>query len=292
MKKTKQLICIGVLFLFISGAMEYVYRKPAPAFSPLIAGELPFINDYSMAEEYKKIVTSFQEKQEDSLACWLDGYITKDFLLGQVDRTKDSFFIKVGEEHTERERIYLLTPVYEAYKKMYEAALADGVKLIITSAHRTFIEQVCEWELRWNNPGENVSFGDDLEKARFVLQYRSMPGTSRHHWGTDIDLNSFRLAYYQTAEGKKVYAWLQENANKYGFYQPYTALGESRNSGYQEEVWHWSYLPVARFMLEKYQELVSIEDIKGFKGDQTAAYLDIIPLWVYGVDNSLLYAYK
>lgn len=293
MSKQDLYVCVaGLLLLLLGSGLGCVYFRQMAATGPEVSGETVFTDNPVM-----EMASSFPEEeispdkgevsQEYLYAQWLDEYVTKDFLLGRVSRTKDPLFIKVGEEHTERDKIYLLVPVYEAYKKMYEAALADGVKLVITSGHRTFMEQACEWELRWNNPGKDVSFGSDLEKARFVLQYRSMPGTSRHHWGTDIDLNSFRLSYYQTAQGKKVYNWLKENANKYGFYQPYTALGEGRDSGYQEEVWHWSYLPVARFMLDRYMALVSAEDIKGFKGDQTVRHLDLIPLWVYGIDQSL-----
>lgn len=268
------------LYIYISATLLFIFTQQGKnSFSsaphPLSIDEV--IKNKEIFSEEDNIYSVFQ---------WLDKYVTKEFLLGKVDRTKDTFFTKVGVEHTERDRIYLLTPVYEAYKKMYNAALVDGVKLIITSGHRTFIEQACEWELRWNNPGEEIFFNNDLEKARFVLQYRSMPGTSRHHWGTDIDLNSFRLSYYQTEKGEKIYAWLKENANKYGFYQPYTTFGTNRDSGYQEEIWHWSYLPIAQLLLDKYGSLISIEDINGFKGDQAAKHLDLISLWVYGIDIS------
>lgn len=214
---------------------------------------------------------------------WVNEHVDKDFLLGKVKRKDNPLFVKVDEEHTER-NIFLIPPVYEAYKKMYEAALADGVKLKITSGHRTFVEQVCEWELRWNNPNVDTTFANDIEKARFVLQYRSMPGTSRHHWGTDIDLNSFKVSYFETKEGKKVYDWLSENAADYGFYQSYTALDENRPTGYQEEKWHWSYQPLARLMLDKYLELIAIEDISGFKGDVAAQKLPIISDWVCGIN--------
>ncbi len=216
----------------------------------------------------------------------LEEHITKDFLLGKVKRNDNSLFEKVDTEHTER-NIYLLAPVYEAYKLMYDAALANGVKLIITSGHRTYVEQVCEWELRWNNPQTDTPFANDIEKARYILQYRSMPGTSRHHWGTDIDLNSFRLSYFETTEGKKVYAWLQNNAHKYGFFQSYTELGPNRSVGYNEEKWHWSYRPIAQIMLTKYLELVSKDDIKGFKGDKAVSHLDIIDHWVCGISSEM-----
>ena len=180
------------------------------------------------AEEIER--QQFNKENED----YVNEHVNKDFLLGNVRRQDNPLFVKVESEHTER-NIYLLFPVYEAYKKMYEVALADSVHLIITSGHRTFAEQIYEWELRWNNPRTETVFENETDKARFILLYRAMPGTTRHHWGTDIDLNSFELAYYQTQEGQRVYNWLMENAKNYGFYQPYTPLCEKRPYGYQEE---------------------------------------------------------
>lgn len=217
---------------------------------------------------------------------WINKHVTKDFLLGKVRRKDNPLFVKVSEEHTER-NIWLLHPVYEAYKRMFEAALADNVKLTITSGHRLFSEQIYEWELRWDNPRTNIVFPNDTEKARYILQYRSMPGTSRHHWGTDIDLNSFKVSYFETNDGKVVYNWLKENAAKYGFYQPYTPLDEKRPAGYQEEKWHWSYKPLAQLMLVKYLELVFIDDISGFKGDVATKELPIISEWVCGISPQI-----
>ena len=170
---------------------------------------------------------------------------------------------------------------------MYKAALADGIRLIITSGHRTFIEQVVEWELRWNNPRTETTFANDIEKAKYLLQYRAVPGTTRHHWGTDIDLNSFEPAYYESIEGQKVYHWLKENAEKFGFFQPYTAYDERRPVGYMEEKWHWSYKPLSQPMLAQYLKFVTIDDIAGFKGDAAARKLPIISDWVCSINPQL-----
>ena len=234
-------------------------------------------------EEIEK--QKFNKENED----WVNEFVNKDFLLGHFtyrQRQENPLFVKIDSEYTER-TIYLIHPVYEAYKKMYKAALADNVYLLITSGHRIFSEQVYEWELRWNNPRTETIFKNDVDKAKYLLQYRAMPGTTRHHWGTDIDLNSFDLAYFQTQEGQKVYNWLTGNAKKYGFYQPYTALDEKRPAGYQEEKWHWSYKPLSRLMLAKYLELVSIDDIVGFEGDKAAQKLPIISEWVCGVNPQI-----
>ena len=242
-----------------------------------------YLTDIIIAMSDEEIERQKFDKENET---WVNEHVTKDFLLGNVIRKDNPLFVKVDAEHSER-NIYLIPPVYEAFKKMYKAALADSVKLIITSGHRTFVEQVYEWELRWKNPRTETEFEDDVEKAKYILQYRSMPGTTRHHWGTDIDLNSFELAYYQKEEGKKVYNWLKENAAAYGFYQPYTPYNEKRPKGYQEEKWHWSYKPLSRLMLIKYLELTSIDDIVGFDGDTAAKKLPIRSDWVCGVNPAI-----
>ena len=228
------------------------------------------------------------EKQKLKTECetWINEHVNRDFLTGNVFRKDNPLFVKVDTVHTER-NIYLIPPVYEAYKKMYDAALADSIKLVITSGHRIFSEQVYEWELRWDNPRTDIVFENDVEKVQYLLQYRSIPGTSRHHWGTDIDLNSFEVEYFQTEEGKKMYNWLKENAGTFGFFQPYTPQDEKRPGGYKEEKWHWSYKPMSRLMLIKYLKLVSIDDLSGFKGDTAAKSLPIIAEWVCGINKQL-----
>lgn len=226
------------------------------------------------------------EEVKDENIIWIQEHVNKEFLLGNVVRKDNPLFVKIDTVYTERS-IYLLAQVYEAFKNMYDAAIADSVKLIITSGHRLFGEQVYEWELRWNNPRTEIVFENDTDKAIYILKYRAMPGTTRHHWGTDIDLNSFELAYYETQEGRKVYDWLKTNAKRFGFYQPYTPKDSNRATGYEEEKWHWSYKPLSQYMLAKYLELVSIDDIAGFEGDTAAKKLPILSGWVSGINQHL-----
>ncbi len=49
-----------------------------------------------------------------------------------------------------------------------------------------------------------------------------------------------------------IYKWLVKYAGKYGFGQPYTS---GRDSGYNEEKWHWSYLPLAKQFLQAWNTL-------------------------------------
>ena len=51
---------------------------------------------------------------------------------------------------------------------------------------------------------------DSISAVKEIMKYSSMPSTSRHHWGTDIDLNSLENSYFEKGEGKKYsIGWLQ-----------------------------------------------------------------------------------
>jgi LAS superfamily LD-carboxypeptidase LdcB len=108
-----------------------------------------------------------------------------------------------------------------------------------------------------------------------------MPGTSRHHWGTELDFISSKLNYWNSAEGKRTYQWLNKNAQQYGFYQPYTA--DPKRSGYAEERWHWSYKSIATRYLAAYQQKITAEDLCGFYGSYLVDSLHIIQTHVMGV---------
>ena len=93
-----------------------------------------------------------------------------------------------------------------------------------------------------------------------------MPGTSRHHWGTDIDINSLNNDYFASGRGKKEYEWLRDNAHEFGFCQPYSEKGEERMYGYEMEKWHWSYIPLAKDYLKFYKLKIGSENLNGIEG--------------------------
>ena len=111
-----------------------------------------------------------------------------------------------------------------------------------------------------------------------------MPGTSRHHWGTDIDLNDLNNPYFEKGKGKKIYDWLVANAHEYGFCQVYSEQGPERPYGYFEEKWHWSYVPVARRLTEQYKLKIQNMDITGFEGSHTAVAIDMVNNYVLGIN--------
>lgn len=201
-----------------------------------------------------------------------------DLVTGHFDFTERDDFVRVADRYANKE-VYLQKPTYQAFKAMADSAKKDGVELIIVSGTRNFWYQKSIWDRKW----QDSEAPDDLGKAKEILLYSSMPMTSRHHWGTDLDFNNLNNSWFEEGEGKKVYDWLQAHANDFGFYQPYTDKSLHNRTGYEEEKWHWSYMPLAGPYLDYYNKHVTNEDISGFEGSGLASQIDMIGNYVNGV---------
>jgi zinc D-Ala-D-Ala carboxypeptidase len=208
--------------------------------------------------------------------------VSTEYLMGRFDPTTHPDFVRVGAAHTPKPAMLLRREAYEAFVRMFDAAQKDGVTLSIISSTRTFAQQKNIWEGKWERYA--TQHPDATDRALKILEYSSMPGSSRHHWGTDIDLNDLNnRAFEGTGKHRKVYDWLVAHAAEYGFGQPYTPKGEARPRGYNEEKWHWSYLPLAQPFRQQYLAQLKNSDISGFKGAETAAAVHAVEYYVGGV---------
>lgn len=209
--------------------------------------------------------------------------VDKNYLLGKFDFQKHPDFVKVEAAYTSKfGEAYLRKETYEAFKQMADAAKKEGVKLTIISASRNFNKQKEIWENKWK--GKYSGEPEGAKRAEEILKFSSMPSTSRHHWGTDIDLNSLNDEYFQSGDGKKVYEWLLQHAATYGFCNVYSAKDAKRPNGYNEEKWHWSYLPLAKAFLAQYKSMITLDDITDFEGSDTKTDLSVIKNYVEGIN--------
>lgn len=211
-------------------------------------------------------------------------------LTGRFDPAKHPDFERVADRYTDGDPYYLHRETYAALRDLHAHAARDGVRLTLISATRNFDRQKAIWEAKWNGKRllegkdkANEVYPDPAERARAILRYSSMPGTSRHHWGTDIDLNALTNGYFTAGEGKRVYDWLRENAPGHGFCQPYTPKGDERPTGYEEERWHWSYLPLATQLSDYARLRLRDRDIRGFDGAGVAAQIGVVEGYVLGI---------
>lgn len=177
---------------------------------------------------------------------------------------------------------YLLPEVLEQYKKM-SLAFQEEMALthpkwrqpfFIVSSFRSFNQQKAIWEEKFHGkrPMREFVHGKKSEEiVSLILEFSSAPGTSRHHWGTDLDLNSLENNYFEKGgKGEIIYQWLLQNAYQFGFCQPYNPIHLRDNKGYQEEKWHWSYFPISsqlqKLWVEAYQK--GAIQITGFSGSE------------------------
>ena len=148
--------------------------------------------------------------------------------------------------------IRLEVNTYKAFKKMEAAAKRDGIYLKIVSAYRGFERQ----KLIWNNKYEKFTNDFSLEPEKAIseiIRFSTVPGTSRHHWGTDIDIidgnfpdeENVLVSEKFEKDGLfyKVKNWLDNNSKNFGFYLTYT--NDKNRKGFEFEPWHYSYKPVS-----------------------------------------------
>src|SRR5260221_4829439 len=155
--------------------------------------------------------------------------IDKNYLLGRFDPASDSRFIQLTSAHAKGNAVnrFLRKEAFASFKRMAKASNKEGVNLVIVSGTRNFDYQKKIWEDKWNGKvkveGKDLTTIPDLnERARLILLYSAMRGTSRHHWGTDIDLKETESEYFEKAEAIQVYDWLTAHASEFVSCQPYT----------------------------------------------------------------------
>ena len=224
----------------------------------------------------------------------VDPTVSIERLMGKVNEKSSGDLVRVEKNLTTKERLFVHKDTYEAFKKMHAAAKEAGVHFKIVSGFRSFKAQKSIWEAKWN--GTRKVEGKDLsktikspkERALKILEYSSMPGTSRHHWGTDIDLNNLENSYFESGRGLEEYEWLIANASKFGFCQTYTSKVNSDRTGYEEEKWHWSYLPIAKHWTEQYNLRINDSEISGFDGAESAVDIQIKEKYILGINDSCM----
>ncbi|MFK5889459.1 MAG: M15 family metallopeptidase [Flavobacteriaceae bacterium] len=170
----------------------------------------------------------------------------------------------IGKEHPQLygEGFKLQKEAYQAFIKMQKAALKEGIKIKVASSFRSYDHQNRIWQSKYMRYTEQgLSPQQAIAK---IIEYSTIPGTSRHHWATDIDIvdgavkaPSEDVLQAQFFEGGQVYnklkKWLDKNANTYGFYLVYTK--DPNRKGFKYEPWHYSYAPLSKPMLQAYLKL-------------------------------------
>ena len=184
---------------------------------------------------------------------WLQSEFTKDDLMGKSD---PKLF---GDGYALRKE------AYEAFLKMKVEAAKSGFQIKVVSSYRNYAHQNRIWERKYKKfTSEGLP---PIKAIRKIIEYSTIPGTSRHHWGTDLDIvdgnapqpKGLLLAKNFEGDGPfcKFKEWMDIHANSFGFYLVYTDTADRK--GFKYEPWHYTYAPLSIPMLKAYKKL----DVKG-----------------------------
>ena len=181
-------------------------------------------------------------------------------IFSQNEVTKGDFFLLGKNNLKETIRSGLLPEAYIKFKQMQNDAKKDGIEIEIVSGYRSYQKQKNIWNYKYNKNFKKGIFG--IKNINRIIQYSTLPGTSRHHWGTDIDVIDKRFTpkgdllieknYSENGIYSQLYRWMKKNSKNYGFYLVYD--DSPKRKGFKFEPWHYSYKPLSEIFLKRFIE--------------------------------------
>jgi LAS superfamily LD-carboxypeptidase LdcB len=169
-----------------------------------------------------------------------------------------------------------------------EAAAKDGITLEVASGFRDFQQQLNIWnqKARGQRPlldaqerELTASALSPTERLFAMLRWSALPGASRHHWGTDVDVfdrsalpqGSPQLRRDESTKGAvfaRLHQWLDEHLRRFEFFRPY----DQDRGGVSPEPWHLSHIGLARALQATY----SLDLLRRVVGDAALELKDVV----------------
>lgn len=171
-------------------------------------------------------------------------------------------------------RLAIHQNIVKPWQNMADLAQQSGISLTIASGYRSFERQLAIWNKKFNgelavkdkqNNTIALQHLTDIEKVMAILTYSALPGASRHHWGTDIDVYASNLLppdqslqlepweYQETGYFFALSEWLKIHAHDFGFFFPY----QYDQGGVAIEPWHLSFATIA----QQYQQALTLSTL-------------------------------
>lgn len=160
----------------------------------------------------------------------------------------------------------LLPETAAAFAELRSEAADAGFDLAIASAYRSFERQCAIFNAKalgqrpvHDDAGNNLDLAalSPEQSLHAILRFSALPGTSRHHWGTDLDVYdaaavpddyAVQLTPAEVSPDgpfNALHCWLDERMAaraSHGFYRPYA----EDSGGVAPERWHLSHAPSAK----------------------------------------------
>ena len=159
---------------------------------------------------------------------------------------------------------FLQAEAAKAFQGLQQSVVKNGFNLQPASSFRDFARQQLIWNGKFSGErkvhddfGTALELGqlDDWQKCQAILRWSALPGASRHHWGTEIDIfdpdllpqgQSLQLEPWEYEQGGYFFElseFLIENLPHFDFALPFMHQPEGKKIG--REPWHISYMPLA-----------------------------------------------
>jgi LAS superfamily LD-carboxypeptidase LdcB len=189
----------------------------------------------------------------------------------------------------------LLPAVSAAFDRLAGDAAAAGFELRIASAHRSFDRQllIFNGKARGERPviddrGAPVDLAalESCEQLAAILRFSALPGGSRHHWGTEVDVYdaaAVAAGYRVSLTEAEVctggpfdpfHCWLDGQiaaGRSHGFFRPY----DRDRGGVAPERWHLSFAPLSQAFSEQVDADLLAACWSGLR-DGEIAYRDLL----------------
>ena len=166
---------------------------------------------------------------------------------------------------------FLQAEAAKAFQGLQQSAVNNGFNLQPASSFRDFARQQLIWNGKFSGErkvhddfGTALELGqlDDWQKCQAILRWSALPGASRHHWGTEIDIfdpdllpqgKTLQLEPWEYEKGGYFFElseFLTENLPRFDFALPFMQMPKNKKIG--REPWHISYLPLAEQVAKQF----------------------------------------
>ena len=180
----------------------------------------------------------------------------------------DAQLAGTDDSHIEfRDGVGLSSACWMALAALQQDAQQAGFNLQVASAYRSYARQRTIFNAKalgeravHDDAGRllDIAGMDTVTALHAILRFSALPGTSRHHWGTDLDIYDaaavpsgydVQLTPEEVADTGvfgPLHRWLDVQIQRgaaHGFFRPY----DVDRGGVAPERWHLSYAPESSF---------------------------------------------
>lgn len=168
--------------------------------------------------------------------------------------------------------------VVDDLQQMQSAAFEAGISMNIASSYRSVERQLTIWNNKWQGKRPlydrkgnqlDATILSDEEKLKTILIWSALPGASRHHWGTDLDvydakgvaasgaeLQLIEQEYMRGGPCFELCQWMDVHLKDFGFFRPY----QKDRGGVAVEPWHISHVQQSQLI----EQSLSISEFETF----------------------------